>query len=174
MIHRIPSYPIFSKWVIPVSSSIFLPINRVPSPIYSHFFESEFQVVSFELVSPLFFWRTVGPSPMCEAYCGGYAKGAAMKRERQVGSSTSKIRDRYEQSCTSISRYLHPALYIAQYMYLLRNMHDHRSCCTQHSRIYAPAAHWVINLHFQYLQLPFSAHKSRKEGPQSFRRQPAK
>jgi hypothetical protein len=21
----------------------------------------------------------VGPSPMCEAYCGGYAKGAAMK-----------------------------------------------------------------------------------------------
>ena len=34
--------------------------------------------------------------------------------------------------------------------------------------------HWVINLHFKYLQLPFSAHKSRKEGPQSFRKQPAK
>ena len=88
MIHRIPFIVIFLK--VPASSSIILApplVIRIPSPIYCHFFESELSHLSY--VSPLFFWRTVGPSPMCVAYCGGYAKGAAMKRGREVWQVTN-------------------------------------------------------------------------------------
>ncbi len=49
----------------------------IHDPIKIAFFEGELSQLSY--FSTLFFWRTVGPSPMCEAYCGGYAKGAGMK-----------------------------------------------------------------------------------------------
>ena len=81
------SYTCFEQYILADQS------GPESSPIYSHFFESELSHLSY--VSPLFFWRTMGPSPMCEAYCGGYAKGAAMKL---VVLSSARMLKHFERS----------------------------------------------------------------------------